>query len=159
MIKHKSAGGLVINNGQIAVVSQNGNSWSLPKGHLDEGEDELTAAKREIREECGITDLKLIKKLGTYKRYRIGKDGKGEDKTDEKIITIFLFLTSQESLQPEDPENPEAVWLEPKVAVNLLTHPKDKEFLQSQLGEIEKLWIAESIYLSYNHPCKKTNLR
>ena len=32
------------------VVNQNHDSWSLPKGHIDEGEDKLTAAKREIFE-------------------------------------------------------------------------------------------------------------
>lgn len=132
----RTAGGVVINNGKIVVVSQNNNSWSLPKGHLDKAEDELTAAKREICEECGITDLKLVKKLGTYKRFRISKDGKSEDKSDQKIITIFLFLTSQENLQPEDPDNPEAVWLSPEQAVDLLTHPKDKQFLLEHLQDI-----------------------
>lgn len=143
MTIHKSAGGVVLNKGRIVVVSQNGNSWSLPKGHLDEGEDELTAAKREIREECGITDLKLVKKLGTYKRFRISKDGKSEDKSDQKVITIFLFLTSQENLQPEDPDNPKAVWLSPEQAVDLLTHQKDKEFLKSQIPKIN-IYINQS---------------
>ncbi len=37
-----STGGVVINPaGQIMVVSQHGNSWSLPKGHVDSGEDQL----------------------------------------------------------------------------------------------------------------------
>lgn len=41
VINTKSAGGIVINkNGKILVVSQHGTSWSLPKGHLDEGESE-----------------------------------------------------------------------------------------------------------------------
>ncbi|MBI4120361.1 MAG: NUDIX domain-containing protein [Parcubacteria group bacterium] len=59
-LKHtKSAGGVVVNNdGQILVVSQKGTSWSLPKGHIDEREDVLTAAKREIHEE-GQVPLKL----------------------------------------------------------------------------------------------------
>lgn len=53
-----SAGGVVANRqGLILVVAQqNGRSWSLPKGHIDEGEDAETAAIREIEEESGISD-------------------------------------------------------------------------------------------------------
>ena len=53
--------------GEVLVVNQRGTSWSLPKGHIDFGEDALTAAKREIYEEAGITDLKIIKELGLIK--------------------------------------------------------------------------------------------
>lgn len=49
--KTKSAGGVVINKeGKILVVNQNSNSWSLPKGHTEEKESALEAAKREIYE-------------------------------------------------------------------------------------------------------------
>ena len=124
----KSAGGVVINSdGDVLVVSQHGTSWSLPKGHIDEGEDAITAAKREIYEESGITNLELIKELGTYQRYKIAKDG-GEDKSELKTITMFLFRTNQNSLRPVDLENPEARWVRKEQAAELLTHPKDKEF-------------------------------
>ena len=45
------------------MVNQNNNSWSLPKGQVEKGENELTAAKREIHEEAGIEEknLELIK--------------------------------------------------------------------------------------------------
>ena len=82
MIKTKytqCAGGIVINDNQeIAIVNQNHNSWSLPKGHVDKGETILDAAIREIYEETGIKDLKLIKPLGDYGRYRIGLDGEDD---------------------------------------------------------------------------------
>ena len=54
-MKHtQSAGGVVLNKkGEVLVVSQRGTSWSLPKGHIDKGEDALGAAKREIYEESG----------------------------------------------------------------------------------------------------------
>lgn len=62
MKRTKSAGGVVLNkNEEILVVNQNGNSWSLPKGHIDEGEEVLEAAVREIYEESGISKLKFIK--------------------------------------------------------------------------------------------------
>ena len=124
----KSAGGIVVNHhGEILIVSQRGKSWSLPKGHIDEGEDAVTAAKREIHEESGITDLALIKELGTYQRYRIGKDGEN-DESELKTIIMFLFRTNQDFLKPIDPENPEARWVDRNEVADLLTHPKDKEF-------------------------------
>ena len=46
--KTRSAGGVVVNDyGKILVVNQRGTSWSLPKGHIEENESEVEAAKRE----------------------------------------------------------------------------------------------------------------
>lgn len=131
MLVTRSAGGVVTNgDGKVLVVSQHGTSWSLPKGHIDPGEDALTAAKREIQEESGIAELQLIRELGTYQRYKIGAQG-GEDTSELKTITMFLFQTTQKSLRPIDPDNPEARWVPKSEVAALLTHPKDKEFFLS----------------------------
>jgi len=136
-IETKSAGGVVINlEGKVLVVSQHGTSWSLPKGHIEEGEDAVIAAKREIKEESGIATLELIKELGTYERYRIGRDG-AEDKSELKTITMFLFRTNQNSLKPTDVENPEACWISRDKVSALLTHHKDKDFFKSIIRFIE----------------------
>ena len=132
----ETAGGIIINNGKVVVVSQRGTSWSLPKGHIDAGEDRLQAAIREIEEEAGITQLKLIKELGSYKRYRIGKNPKEVDKTELKTIYLFLFETDQTELKPTDPHNPEAKWIQKENVSELLTHPKDKEFYLKVLKEL-----------------------
>ena len=130
MIKTHSAGGVVTNSeGKVLVVSQHGSSWSLPKGHIDPGEDALGAAKREIYEESGIRDLEFIRELGSYERHRIGVDG-GEDSSEWKVITMFLFRTREKLLKPVDPENPEAKWIERSKVALLLTHEKDREFFQ-----------------------------
>jgi ADP-ribose pyrophosphatase YjhB (NUDIX family) len=130
MKKTHSAGGVVTNSeGEVLVVSQHGTSWSLPKGHIDRGESALVAAMREIYEESGIRDLELIRELGTYERHRIGVDG-GDDRSELKVITMFLFRTSEKSLRPVDPDNPEARWVERSKVAPLLTHEKDKEFFQ-----------------------------
>jgi 8-oxo-dGTP pyrophosphatase MutT (NUDIX family) len=136
----QAAGGIVVSEqGQIVIVSQHGNSWSLPKGHVDPGEDHLIAARREIYEESGLTELELIKELGSYRRRRIGKGGVGRDTGPVKEINLFLFKTIQSDLQPIDPDNPEALWVSPLEAVEMLTHPKDKKFLEQQIPEIQKL--------------------
>jgi len=126
-----SAGGVVINQqGQVLVVDQNGTSWSLPKGHVDPGEDPLKAAIREIMEESGVTDLHYLSTLGAYGRYKIGINS-GEDKQEWKVLLFFLFRTGQNELKPQDPHNPQARWVQPDEVEALLTHPKDKAFFKS----------------------------
>jgi len=141
--KHtKGAGGVVLNTkGQVLVVNQHGITWSLPKGHIDEGEDELTSAKREIYEESGIpiAKLELIKELGSYERYKISLDG-GDDLSEQKTITMFLFKTDQEKLKPIDPENPEARWVEKDKVADILTHRKDKEFFLKVIEQAKTKW-------------------
>ena len=54
-----SAGLAIIQNGSILLGHPKGQKWygtySIPKGHVEEGEDILQAAIRETREEVGIT--------------------------------------------------------------------------------------------------------
>jgi len=130
MIKTHSAGGVVTNSeGKVLVVSQQGTSWSLPKGHIDPGEDALGAARREIYEESGIRDLEFVRELGSYERHKIGVNG-GDDRSELKVITMFLFRTGETLLKPVDADNPEAKWVEKSKVARLLTHEKDREFFQ-----------------------------
>ena len=39
------------------------NFWQMPQGGIDEGEDFLSAAYRELKEETSITKVRLIKEL------------------------------------------------------------------------------------------------
>ena len=124
----ESAGGVVLNQrGEVLVVNQNNDSWSLPKGHIDPGETGFDAAIREIQEESGITDLSYVRDLGTYERWKIAKGG-GDDHSEMKKITLYLFTTHEEELKPTDPHNPEARWVKKEEVAALLTHPKDKAF-------------------------------
>jgi 8-oxo-dGTP pyrophosphatase MutT (NUDIX family) len=137
--KHSFSGGGVIvgPSKKVLVVSQQGTSWSLPKGRLEPGEDAKAAALREIEEETGVTQLNLIKELGTYDRSLIGLDGKPDDRFS-KTITIFLYTTPELELNPKDSDNPEARWMEPDKVADLLTHPKDKEFYLNILPEVKE---------------------
>lgn len=132
----ESAGGVVLNEqGLVLVVNQHGTSWSLPKGHIDPGEDKLAAARREIYEESGIKEVELLKELGVYERYKIGLNGT-DDLSEFKRIHIFLFRTQEHELNPIDPHNPQALWVQKQKVLELLTHPKDREFFQSILDKI-----------------------
>ena len=37
-----------------------GKHWDFPKGHVEKGEDDLTAAYREVREETGISQVRPL---------------------------------------------------------------------------------------------------
>src|SRR5262249_32890015 len=106
MLETKSAGGVILNaRGEVVLVKNGPDFWGLPKGHIDPGEDKLTAAKREIREETGIKHLSLIEELPSYKRPG------GKNLSELKHIHMFLFTTDATELIPEDPSNPEARWV------------------------------------------------
>jgi ADP-ribose pyrophosphatase YjhB (NUDIX family) len=136
MMHTESAGGVVVNaEGRVLVVSQHGTSWSLPKGHLEEGETPLEAARREIHEESGVSRLELVRPLGSYSRHRLGADG-GEDPSELKTIHLFLFRTDETELAPLDADNPEARWVEREGVARMLTHAKDREFFAAILDTI-----------------------
>ncbi|MGH7197619.1 MAG: NUDIX domain-containing protein [Candidatus Omnitrophota bacterium] len=132
----ESAGGVVLNQkGEVLVVNQHGTSWSLPKGHIDPGENALAAARREITEESGVRDLELIREFGSYTRPKIGL-GREEDPSELKTIHMFLFRTAEMALKPIDPRNPEARWVRKEEVEALLTHRKDKEFFRGVSGSL-----------------------
>lgn len=43
--------------GQILVVKENQDTWDLPGGGLDHGEDAVDGIQRELKEELGIVDI------------------------------------------------------------------------------------------------------
>lgn len=114
--------------GGIALVKHDGWFWGFPKGHIDEGEDAETAARRETAEEVGITELSLVREFEPYRRAK----GGDEDKPDAEMKTIhmFLFDTMQEEFHLTDPRHDEARWVPPGEVTALLTNPKDQEFFE-----------------------------
>lgn len=116
-------------NGDIVVVKNRDEFWSLPKGHIEEGEEAEAAARREIEEETGLKNLAFVRELGSYDRYR-GTVGGGDDMSEHRTIRMFLFTTEEMTLAPQDSYNPEARWVLPEKVTDLLTHPKDKAFFE-----------------------------
>lgn len=74
----KAAGGKVLNSNNEVLFIYRFNKWDLPKGKLEKGESISDCAIREVEEECGITNLQILKPLQTT--YHIYK---------EKGITIL----------------------------------------------------------------------
>ncbi|MDB5265261.1 MAG: hydrolase [Parcubacteria group bacterium] len=102
----RSAGGVVIgDHGTVAMVlSNNSNSWLLPKGHVEEGETDEEAARREIAEETGLTDLELLDDLGEFTRLP-------SDTFEEKTVKMFLFAAPPHALLAPTLEIKEARWV------------------------------------------------
>ncbi|MDB4992348.1 MAG: hydrolase [Parcubacteria group bacterium] len=133
--KTRSAGGIVLNaKGEILVVYEQG--WYLPKGRVEQEETDLEAAKREIGEETGITQLTVSKDLGEYQRYRVLEDG-SDDHSELKVIHMFLFSTDQGELAPRDSQIKEARWVSKLEIYDLLSNGKDREFVKGVLAKLD----------------------
>jgi ADP-ribose pyrophosphatase YjhB (NUDIX family) len=105
--EHVSCGGVVARKDGaqvvIALINERGLAEHvLPKGHLEPGENLEQAARREIAEEAGITDLVLVGPLGIKERLDMQKRA-------WKITHYFLFTTSQAMCIPTDPKHDYAV--------------------------------------------------
>lgn len=60
--------------------------WDLPKGVLEQGEHGIDAARREAKEEVGITDFDLIEGFKETIQYFTRRDGK----PIPKFVALFL---------------------------------------------------------------------
>lgn len=113
----KAAGGLVYNpKGEILFIYRNG-KWDLPKGGIEKNEGKKEAAIREVEEETGVKNLKIIEKLD--KTYHIFKRN---GKFRLKITYWYKMETSfMENLIPQKEEGIEkAVWVQPNQIAELL---------------------------------------
>jgi 8-oxo-dGTP pyrophosphatase MutT (NUDIX family) len=70
----KAGGGIVVNQfGKVLLIFRRG-VWDLPKGKQDPGETLAQTALREVREETGLNDLKIIERLNNgYHCYMMSK--------------------------------------------------------------------------------------
>lgn len=89
-VRLMSAGGIVYRNraGRIEIffIKDPFGRWSFPKGKVALGETLAETAVREIREETGLDDLKLVAPLG-YTSFRFWR----EAGLIEKTLYMFLF--------------------------------------------------------------------
>ncbi len=107
----KAGGGLVLNPfGKILLIYRR-NVWDLPKGKQDPGETLAQTALREVREETGLSDLKLVEKLDNgYHCYMMSKQ------RTLKRTRWYLMSTQQPSsliLQKEEGIQ-DAAWFDPR---------------------------------------------
>ncbi|KND47009.1 MAG: hypothetical protein AB199_01080 [Parcubacteria bacterium C7867-004] len=126
-VRRHCAGGIVLgDSGTIAVVRKRaGMGWFFPKGGIEDGETDEEAARREIEEETGLTDLELIDDLGTYERYGM-KPGGEENLQTFKSIHMYLFAAPMHAPVRGEHDEAEAQWLALKLIAESLENAKDR---------------------------------
>lgn len=137
-IDRTSAGGVVcrinLYSGEIlfALVKEKDREHHvLPKGGVEAGETLEQAACREIGEEAGIHQLKLIKKLGTLERLSFKK-------THWSTTHIFLFITDQIEFTPTDIEHEYKPEWWPLDKIDSMFWPEQKKLVKEKRLEIEE---------------------
>ena len=76
IVREPTAGGIVFRKNkqgevEILLIQDAKDRWTIPKGHIEEGETAQQTAKREIGEEAGLTDVEVLGWLGKiHFRYR-----------------------------------------------------------------------------------------
>lgn len=111
--------------------------WLFPKGKLDEGETDEEAARREIEEETGLTDLELIDDLGEYQRLRIAPDG-SDMPGEMKAIRMFLFAAPPHATLAPTLEIEEARWVPFREVAGVVGNAKDRAWFASVFERVRE---------------------
>ena len=100
-------------------IDNSKNFWQMPQGGVDEGEDFLKAAYRELEEETSIKSVELIKELDGTTTYELpdhllGIIWKGKFKGQKQKWFLMKFIgTEQEiNIKTKNPEFLEWKWIE-----------------------------------------------
>jgi 8-oxo-dGTP pyrophosphatase MutT (NUDIX family) len=110
-VAETSAGGLVVDTetGRAAVIGRLDRRgrllWSLPKGHVEDGETVEQAAVREVAEETGI-DSAVVAALGSIDYWFVA-----DDRRVHKTVHHFLLRAVGGELSDADVEVTEVAWV------------------------------------------------
>ena len=119
VIRETTAGGVVwrrndkTNEIEILFIQDAKNRWTIPKGHIEPGENARQTAEREIMEETGLKEVKVMNWLGKinfrYRRfnglilmtthiYLVQALGDTDDITKEDIMNGIKWMSSSKAL-------------------------------------------------------------
>ena len=95
------------------------NFWQMPQGGVDNEEDYLTAAYRELEEETSIRNVELIKELDGLTSYELPKHllgiiwkGKYKGQRQKWFLMKFLGKDTEINIKTRHPEFLEWKWID-----------------------------------------------
>ena len=123
-----SAGGLVLDlAGDVPRAALIGRTdrqgrllWSLPKGHIEQGETAEQAAVREVEEETGISGV-IVGELGTIDFWFVA-----EGRRIHKTVQHYLMRRISGELSDEDIEVDEVAWVPLTDIRSKLAYPDER---------------------------------
>ena len=149
-LPYRNGVGIVVLNHENKVfvakrIDNPKNFWQMPQGGVDEGEDLLNAAYRELKEETSIFNVKLIKEIEDWTQYDlpsklIGIIWKGRYKGQKQKWFIFKFLgnDTEINIKTKNPEFLDWKWIEIGKITEIVVDFK-KEVYQKVKKEIKKI--------------------
>jgi len=137
---------IVLNNSNQVFVGKRidnpTDKWQMPQGGVDEGEDFITAMKRELNEETSIKNIEIIKEIERIYQYELPENlvgiiwkGKFRGQKQKWFIAKFLGQDSEIDLNTKHPEFIEWKWIQPKKLPEVIVDFK-KDLYLNLLKEI-----------------------
>jgi 8-oxo-dGTP pyrophosphatase MutT (NUDIX family) len=122
--------GLLIGRRDLKDQSRERLLWSLPKGHIEEGETPEQAAIREVQEETGIQS-EISRELGVIDFWFMAGGNR-----IHKTVHHFLFKETGGELAPQITEVDDVGWFPLSEIVELLAYPDEKKLI-AKSGELK----------------------
>lgn len=133
-----SAGGVIFrrieNQIEFLIIKDSYDKWTFPKGHIEKGEKPDEAAIREVGEEVGLTDIKIVNLLS-----KIDYWFKFEGELIHKFVYFYLMESYSFDLKIQEEEIKEAKWVNVKETINTLSYKDENTTLiHKAMLELEK---------------------
>ena len=126
------------------------NFWQMPQGGVDEGEDYLTAAYRELEEETSIKNVELISELDGLITYNLPKHllgiiwkGKYKGQSQKWFLMRYLGEDNQINIKTKKPEFLDWKWVDLKEITNLVVDFKLHVYQEVQ-QKVQRLLVNRS---------------
>lgn len=128
-LEERSAGAVVFRRAKgsprYLLLRYPAGHWDLPKGNIEKGEEPLQTMVREVREETGIVDLRVIPGFEKKIEYFYRRDGKKVHKT----VVFFLAETSVEKVTISF-EHQDYGWFDYAEAMKTVTYPNARRLIK-----------------------------